>query len=72
MQCVIPETAIALLERSDEVIAQDVKLSSLRQRGKTVRALYSAKGPNSNPPRGVAFVVCLVPASECEVVCGVE
>ena len=36
----------------------------------SVRALYSARGPNSNPPCGVALVVCLVPVSECEVVCG--
>ena len=32
--------------------------------------LYSARGPNSNPPCGVALGVCRVPISECEVVGG--
>ena len=37
VHCELPETAIALLERPDEVTAQDPKLSSLRQRGKPTR-----------------------------------
>ena len=37
VHCELPETAIALLERPDEVTAQDLKLSSLRQRGKPTR-----------------------------------
>ena len=37
---------------------------------KPVRALYSARGPHSNPPRGEALAVCLIPVSSGEVDCG--
>ena len=37
VQCVLLGTTVALLERADEVTAQDVRLSSLRQGGKPIR-----------------------------------